>query len=106
MVDNEDKTRCTEITADAFNDTSRKPVSSKDQTSMGVEGRVETRARWERETLSPSLERSPERQDAFTTMSARPVECVYGPEDLSGLDYERDIGAVSYTHLRAHETDS
>ena len=93
MVDNEDKTGCTEITADAFNDTARKPVSSKDQASMGVEGRVETRARWERETLAPSLERSPERQDAFTTMSARPVECVYGPEDLSGLDYERDIGA-------------
>ena len=93
MVDNEDKARCTKIDTDEFNNRERETASSKDQASTGVAGRVATRARWERETLAPSLEQAPERQDAFTTMSARPVERIYGPEDLPDLDYDSDIGA-------------
>lgn len=93
MVDNEDKPRCTKINTDIFDNRKREAESFKDQASMGIEDRVATRARWERETLGPALEQTPERKDVFMTMSARPVECIYGPENLSGLDYERDIGA-------------
>jgi methylmalonyl-CoA mutase N-terminal domain/subunit len=49
------------------------------------------RGRWERETLSPALARSPERHGPFTTISGRPIARLYGPEDLNGLDYARDI---------------
>ena len=47
--------------------------------------------RWERETLQPALERSPERQAAFET-SVGPVERLYTPLDVADTDYERDIG--------------
>jgi methylmalonyl-CoA mutase N-terminal domain/subunit len=35
---------------------------------------------------------SGERQAAFTTVSGRVIESLYGPDDISGLDYNRDIG--------------
>src|SRR3954466_3082032 len=50
------------------------------------------RERWERETLAPALESSPERAAAFTTVSGRPIERLYTAEDVAGLDYTRDIG--------------
>jgi methylmalonyl-CoA mutase, N-terminal domain len=50
------------------------------------------RQRWERETLRPALEKSPERAATFTTISGRPIERLYTAEDLEGIDYERDIG--------------
>lgn len=106
MVDNKDKARCTKIDTDEFNSRERETASSKDQASTGIAGRVAARARWERETLAPSLEQAPERQDAFTTMSARPVERIYGPEDLPDLDYDSDIGAPGeFPYTRGvHET--
>ena len=51
-----------------------------------------TKQRWEREVLEPALKRSPERQASFTTISGRPIERLYAPEDVQGLDYARDIG--------------
>src|SRR5947209_18526634 len=48
--------------------------------------------RWERETLDPSLKRSPERAATFTTISGRPIERLYTEDDLEGIDYSRDIG--------------
>jgi methylmalonyl-CoA mutase N-terminal domain/subunit len=56
--------------------------------------------RWERETLAPALEQSPERAASFTTISARPIERLYTAEDLAGIDYAREInepGAFPYT---------
>jgi methylmalonyl-CoA mutase N-terminal domain/subunit len=47
--------------------------------------------RWERETLEPVLKKSPERSLPFTTISGRPVERLYTPEDAS-LDYVTDLG--------------
>ncbi len=58
------------------------------------DGRGQTeRGRWERETLAPALTTAPERRTAFTTVSGRPVERLYGPEDVADLDYRRDLGA-------------
>ncbi len=63
--------------------------------------RVETRKeRWEREVLEPALKKTPERQSSFTTISGRPIERLYVREDLSGIEYGRDIadpGEFPYT---------
>ena len=48
--------------------------------------------RWERDTLEPTLKKSPERSIPFTTISGRPIERLYTPEDVAGLDYARDLG--------------
>jgi methylmalonyl-CoA mutase, N-terminal domain len=56
--------------------------------------------RWERETLEPVLNTSPERAPAFTTVSGRPIDRLYTPEDVESIDYARDInnpGAFPYT---------
>ncbi len=58
------------------------------------------RQRWEREVLAPTLKKAPERPGPFTTISGRPVERLYTPEDLAGLDYDRDLnhpGLCPYT---------
>jgi methylmalonyl-CoA mutase N-terminal domain/subunit len=48
--------------------------------------------RWERETLEPAMKKSAERAQSFTTISGRPVERLYTAEDISGIDYARDLG--------------
>jgi methylmalonyl-CoA mutase N-terminal domain/subunit len=48
--------------------------------------------RWERETLAPALEKSPERKEKFTTLSGVPVERLYTPAHLADFDYARDLG--------------
>ena len=56
--------------------------------------------RWEREVLAPALEKSPERDVPFTTISGRPIDRLYLPEDVESLDYTRDLnhpGAFPYT---------
>ena len=50
------------------------------------------RQQWEREVLEPALAKSPERKGPFTTISGRPIERLYAPEDTAGLDYERERG--------------
>src|SRR5438045_130923 len=41
--------------------------------------------RWERETLEPTLEKSPERAASFTTISGRPIERLYTAEDVEDI---------------------
>ncbi len=56
--------------------------------------------RWERDAVEPALKRSPERDVPFTTISGRPIERLYAPEDIAGLDYDRDLnhpGSYPYT---------
>jgi methylmalonyl-CoA mutase N-terminal domain/subunit len=56
--------------------------------------------RWEREVLEPALAKSPERGVPFTTISGRPIDRLYTPDDLQGLDYQRDLnspGEYPYT---------
>jgi methylmalonyl-CoA mutase N-terminal domain/subunit len=52
----------------------------------------EARHRWEAETLRPALGQSPERPALFATSTGAPVERVYTPADVGGLDYLRDLG--------------
>jgi methylmalonyl-CoA mutase, N-terminal domain len=49
--------------------------------------------RWEREVLDPALAKSPERNVPFTTISGRPIDRLYTPDDLHGFDYHRDLNA-------------
>ncbi|MBM3122472.1 MAG: methylmalonyl-CoA mutase, partial [Chloroflexi bacterium] len=48
--------------------------------------------RWRAETLDPALERLPERRARFITTSSEPVERLYTPLDIAGLDYLRELG--------------
>jgi len=50
------------------------------------------RRRWEDQTLKPTLERLPERDSDFTTISGVPIERLYTPLDISELDPLADIG--------------
>ena len=47
--------------------------------------------RWEEQVLKPALEKSPERQRVFTTISGVPVERLYTPTDVAELDCQRDL---------------
>jgi methylmalonyl-CoA mutase N-terminal domain/subunit len=47
---------------------------------------------WEENTLRPTLERNPERQAEFTTVSGFPIRRLYTPADLGGWDPDRDLG--------------
>ena len=46
---------------------------------------------WEEGPLTKTLQRQSERDDAFAT-SSLPVDRLYTPLDIAGLDYERDLG--------------
>jgi methylmalonyl-CoA mutase N-terminal domain/subunit len=52
----------------------------------------EQQAQWVEATLQDTLANHPERMDRFLTTSSAPVDRLYTPLDVSGLDYERDIG--------------
>jgi methylmalonyl-CoA mutase N-terminal domain/subunit len=47
---------------------------------------------WEDNTLRPTLEKNPERQAEFTTVSGFPIRRLYTPADLAGWDPHRDLG--------------
>jgi methylmalonyl-CoA mutase N-terminal domain/subunit len=47
---------------------------------------------WEKNTLEPTLAKSPERQKEFTTVSSYPIRRLYTEADLAGWDPERDLG--------------
>jgi methylmalonyl-CoA mutase N-terminal domain/subunit len=47
---------------------------------------------WEENTLAPTLEKSPERQTEFTTVSSYPIRRLYTQADLAGWSPERDLG--------------
>jgi methylmalonyl-CoA mutase N-terminal domain/subunit len=67
---------------------------------MGSAATGTDRQRWDRETLAPALERSPERGVPFTTVSGRPIERLYTPDSIGELDYARDLndpGRFPYT---------
>jgi methylmalonyl-CoA mutase, N-terminal domain len=55
---------------------------------------------WEENTLKPALEKNPERQKEFTTVSSYPVRRLYTEGDLQGWDPSRDLsfpGEPPYT---------
>src|SRR2546426_4027463 len=67
---------------------------------------ADARAEWTARELHQSLAQRPERRDRFESLSGLPVERLYGPDDLTGGDYLRDIGfpgRYPYTQIgRAH----
>jgi methylmalonyl-CoA mutase N-terminal domain/subunit len=52
----------------------------------------EQRERWEATTLNKTLSRQGERLQKFMTTSSMPIERLYTPLDVAGLDYARDLG--------------
>ncbi|MGB2592919.1 MAG: methylmalonyl-CoA mutase family protein [Candidatus Acidiferrum sp.] len=66
-------------------------VTPADSPSTHREPSAKERA-WEQNTLRPTLEKSPERQSEFTTVSAFPIRRLYTPADLPGWDANRDLG--------------
>ena len=50
------------------------------------------RRRWEEGTVRPALARSPERPAPFADSGGAPIERLYTPADVAGLDYVRDLG--------------
>jgi methylmalonyl-CoA mutase N-terminal domain/subunit len=48
--------------------------------------------KWQETTLVGTLEKKPERKEAFTTLSDHPIERLYTPLDIQSLDYEKDLG--------------
>ena len=49
-------------------------------------------AEWQKNTLEPLLEKSPERPTDFTTISGHPIRRLYTPADLPEWDAERELG--------------
>jgi methylmalonyl-CoA mutase N-terminal domain/subunit len=52
----------------------------------------ESRDAWEEETLDPVLDAYGERKNRFATVSNLEVDRLYGPNDVSDIDYEEDLG--------------
>jgi len=52
----------------------------------------EAQQAWEERTLRPSLQKSPETRDSFTTVSLTPVERLYTPNSLPDFDHETELG--------------
>jgi methylmalonyl-CoA mutase N-terminal domain/subunit len=60
------------------------------QTTVGqVRDSVE---QWQEGDVQKAQARLPERRDPFTTLSGAPVNRLYTPADVAGLDYGRDLG--------------
>ena len=47
---------------------------------------------WEKNTLQPTLEKNPERQNEFTTISGYPIRRLYTQADLPNWDSDRALG--------------
>ena len=48
--------------------------------------------KWDQGPVAKTLAKSPEVKPVFTTISGAPVERLYTPLDVKGLDYDRDLG--------------
>jgi len=58
------------------------------------------RERWEAGTLSPTLERQPERKPHFQTVSLAEINQLYDPSDVAQVDFNHDVaypGEFPYT---------
>src|SRR5437879_13742597 len=53
---------------------------------------ADDKERWEKETYGPFIDRSPERDVPYETLSGIPVRPLYTPADLAGLRYEDKLG--------------
>jgi methylmalonyl-CoA mutase, N-terminal domain len=56
--------------------------------------------KWDQGPVQKTLAKAPEQKPVFTTISGAPVERLYTPLDVAGLDYDRDLsypGMYPYT---------
>src|ERR1700730_15653039 len=53
---------------------------------------AEGKERWEKEAYEPFVNRSPERDVPYESLSGIPIEPLYTPEDLAGWRYEDKLG--------------
>ncbi len=56
--------------------------------------------KWDQGPVAKTLAKAPEQKKEFTTISGAPVERLYTPLDVTGLDYDRDLsypGSFPYT---------
>ncbi|HEX9038041.1 MAG TPA: methylmalonyl-CoA mutase family protein [Ktedonobacterales bacterium] len=88
----EQKPRATKKTAAKAASATSGPTSGPLLAPEAVERVREERERWERETVAPAVRRVPERPAETTTQSGMPINRLYTPEDIAGLDYARDLG--------------
>lgn len=57
-----------------------------------IQAHREKRAKWEKDTLEPTLAKMPERREQFVTQSSVPISRLYSPADIPDFDYEHDLG--------------
>ncbi len=57
--------------------------------------------RWDKTTLQQSLARLPERRRQYITTSSEPIERLYTPLDVAGMDYLEDLGLARRISLHA-----
>src|SRR6266446_5837072 len=62
------------------------------ETASGDRKRSSKEQSWEKNTLQPALEKSPERLPEFTTISGYPIRRLYTKADLANWDADRDLG--------------
>src|SRR6202166_1768381 len=62
------------------------------QTPEKVRTAADDREAWEQLTLLPFVERRPEARETFRTQGGLPLERIYTPEHVEGVDFARDIG--------------
>jgi len=62
---------------------------------MPPNDRSKSKKDWADNTLAPTLQRMPERDDPFQTSSGQEVEALYTPEDLDDWDYLEKLGFPS-----------
>jgi methylmalonyl-CoA mutase N-terminal domain/subunit len=56
-------------------------------------GKIKTaKGKWGKEILERALGKEKERKDVFTSISGEPIERLYTPLDVSGLDYNEQLG--------------
>jgi len=77
--------------SDSSKETTQTVTPAAESTSADRKPSAKEKA-WEEKTLRPALEKSPEREAEFTTISGHPIRRLYIPADLNGWDPERDLG--------------
>ena len=50
------------------------------------------RVNWEKNNYSKHIKKHPERKDKFENLSAVEIKNLYGPDDISHVDYLKDMG--------------
>ena len=73
-------------------DRSQKKDQSAQSTDAEDSAIEAARQRWERETVVPLVQRRPERQNEFSTLSGLPIERLYTPAEVTDQTYLDDLG--------------